>query len=397
MKKICPVNKCTGCEACFNTCTHSAITMLPDSSGYKYPVIDEGRCTNCGLCQKFCPSLTFHLRYYPIQNLAVTTKDEEETLSCASGGAATLLSRTIISQGGVVYGCDGNDIRNVHHIRISSLKEVELLKGSKYVQSAINNVYRQVREDLRSGIKVLFVGTPCQVAGLYGFLKYKTYENLFTADLVCHGVPSQQMLNDNIDLYTDVKGNECKVHFRDKVRQSVNTKCNAIYRITYGWFFQNQPYVDKPIFRPYKKDPYMLGFISGLTIRPNCYECRYASVARVADLTLSDYWGLADNAGFDIGKGVSNILVNTFKGQMLWNEIKEDAVYKERPLMEAIRGNGQLLAPSPRHPEHDRFVRIYPSAGFKQAIDKCSKNYLKKQRMKEVIAIIRKFSTRIIR
>ena len=320
-----------------------------------------------------------------------------DTLSCASGGAATLLSRSIIHQGGVVYGCDGNDIRNVHHTRISTLEEVELLKGSKYVQSAINDVYRLVREDLRYGIKVLFIGTPCQIAGLYGFLKYKVYENLFTADLVCHGVPSQQMLNDNIDLYTAIKGDECKVRFRDKVRIELNTKRNAIYRITYGWFFQNQPYVEELLFRSYKKDPYMLGFISGLTFRPNCYECRYASVARVADVTLSDYWGLADNAGFEKGKGVSNILVNTLQGQNLWNQVKKDAKYKERPLMEAIRGNGQLLAPSTRHPEHDRFVELYPSIGFKEAINECSKSYLKKQKVKEMITAIKSVVRKLVR
>lgn len=397
MKEICPINKCTGCEACFNVCAHSAIIMQPDSSGYKYPVIDESRCKDCGLCLKSCPSLTLHLRHYPIQNLAVTTKDEYETLSCASGGAATLLSRSVINLGGVVYGCDGSDIRNVHHTRISSLEEVELLKGSKYVQSAINDVYLQIREDLHSGIKVLFIGTPCQVAGLYGFLRYKVYDNLFTADLVCHGVPSQQMLNDNIDLYTQVKGDECRVRFRDKMRQGVNAKRNAIYRITYGWFFQNQPYVGKPIFRTYKKDPYMLGFISGLTFRPNCYECRYASIARVADLTLSDYWGLADNVGFEKGKGVSNILINTAQGQLLWNQTKENAIYKERPLMEAVRGNGQLLAPSSRHPEHERFVRIYPSIGFKEAINECSKSYLKKQRIKSMIAGVKKILHRVVR
>lgn len=397
MKEICPINKCTGCEACSNGCAHSAITMQPDSSGYKYPVIDESRCTDCGLCQKFCPSLTLHLRHYPMQSLAVTTKDEAETLSCASGGAATLLSRSIIQQCGVVYGCNGNDIRNVHHTRISTMEDIDLLKGSKYVQSAINNTYRQVRDDLRSGIKVLFIGTPCQVAGLYGFLRYKEYKNLFTADLVCHGVPSQQMLNDNIDLYTVKKGDECRVSFREKVCQCVNTKHNTMYSITYGWFFQKQPYVSDTLFRPYKKDPYMLGFISGLTFRPNCYECRYASAARVADLTLSDYWGLADNAGFEKGKGVSNILVNTLQGQILWNQTKVDAIYKERPLIEAICGNGQLLAPSSRHPEHNRFVKLYPSIGFREAVEVCSKSYLRSQRMRSLIIGMKVILKRIVK
>lgn len=255
MKEICPKNKCTGCEACANVCAHTAITMKPDYSGYKYPSVDINKCTDCGTCQKICPLLSLNQRYYPLESLAVTTKHELDTLSSASGGAASLLSRVIIRRGGVVYGCDGTDIRNVHHTRISTLDGIERLKGSKYVQSAINDIYRQIKVDLKNGLEVLFIGTPCQVAGLLGFLRYKTYENLYTVDLVCHGVPSQKMLNDNIDLYTKTNGDECRVHFREKLRKSSRAKHNAIYRITYGWFFQNQPYVSEPIFLPYQKDP----------------------------------------------------------------------------------------------------------------------------------------------
>lgn len=396
MKEICPKNKCTGCEACANVCAHMAITMKPDSSGYKYPSIDINKCVDCGICQKLCPSLSLNQRYYPLTSLAVTTKQESDTLSSASGGAASLLSREVIRQGGVVYGCDGTNIRDVHHTRISTLEGVEQLKGSKYVQSAINDIYRQIRTDLLAGIKVLFIGTPCQVAGLFGFLRYKIYENLYTVDLVCHGVPSQQMLNDNIDYYTENKGDSCRVHFREKLIKGIDAKNNSIYRIIFGWFFQNELCMTKPIFRSYKEDPYMLGFISGLTFRPNCYECRYASVARIADLTLSDYWGLSNNVGFDKGKGVSNILINTLHGQTLWNQSKADAVYVERPLVEAIRGNGQLLAPSMCHAEHERFVRLYPSIGFKAAIEQCSKQYLRKLKIREILINLKKFVKSIL-
>lgn len=396
MIEICPKNNCTGCSACANVCAHAAISMQPDVCGYVYPMVDVDKCTDCGLCQQSCPSLTLNTRYYPLQNLAVTTRDESDTLSCASGGAATLLSRVIVRQGGVVYGCNGTDIRNVHHIRVDNLDGIEQLKGSKYVQSAINNVYQQIRKDLHDGVKVLFIGTPCQVAGLYGFLHYKQYDKLFTADLVCHGVPSQKMLIDNIDLYTEIKGDECRVRFRNKVAEGASSKRNARYRITYGWFFENQPYVIAPIFKSWKKDPYMLGFISGLTLRPNCYECRYASIARVADFTLSDYWGLSKDAGFEKGKGVSNIIINTNEGKLLWEQLKNETVFKERPLMEALRGNGQLMCPSGRHPEHDRFVQLYPQKGFKNAVAECSKNYLLKMRMNDYINDCKRLAVRII-
>ena len=397
MEDICPINKCTGCGACAQVCAHSAITLQPDACGYMYPLVEEEKCANCGLCQKSCPSLSFNERHYPINSLAVTCKSEEETLSCASGGAATLLSIAVIKQGGVVYGCDGTDIRNVHHVRVDRVDELKCLKGSKYVQSFMGDTYKNIKADLQVGLKVFFIGTPCQVAGLYGFLHYKVYENLYTADLVCHGVPSQQMLNDNIDLYTENKGDECIIRFREKLLQRVKSKRDAVYRITYGWFFQNQPYVKAPLFRPYKEDPYMLGFISGLTFRPNCYECRYASVARVADLTLSDFWGLSENAGFDKGKGVSNILVNTNQGQKLWDITKTDTIFKERSLMESVNGNGQLNTPSMRHPEHDRFVSLYPKVGFEKAVRDCSITYLEKEKIRTVVKSLLSFAKKVIR
>lgn len=391
MKEICPRNKCTGCGACVNSCTHSAVTLQPDPCGYMYPIINQDACVDCGLCQMSCPSVKLQTLRYPLQSLAVTCKTEEETLSCASGGAATLLSGTIIKSGGVVYGCDGTDIRNVHHVRIDTIEGLERLKGSKYVQSFIGDAYIQVKKDLKNGIKVLFIGTPCQVAGLHGFLRGKTYDNLFTADLVCHGVASQKMLNDNIDLYSQNQGDECRLKFREKIAQGVTSKRDASYRITYGWFFQNHPYVKAETQIPYHKDPYMLGFISGLTFRPNCYECRYACIARVSDLTLSDYWGLSTDAGFDKGKGVSNILVNTQQGQRLWEMAKTSTIFKERDIIEALRGNGQLQAPSPRHPEHNVFEDLYPRIGFRNAVSKCSKKYLLRLHMKKLLSDFRKF------
>lgn len=379
MEQVCPQKKCTGCAACVSACPKQAISFNPDSCGYYYPQINRSSCINCGLCRKVCPSVTLQHLDYPIDNLAVTAKKEEDVLSCASGGAATILSNTVLANGGIVYGCDGSDIRNVHHVRIDSISELWRLKGSKYVQSYTGDIYNKVKSDLKQNLKVLFIGTPCQVAGLKGFLQGKHMDLLVTADLVCHGVPSQQMLNDNIDLYTKEKGESCEVHFREKVARRANVKCDAGYRITYGWFFQNQPYVGAARNSvPFHKDPYMLGFISGLTFRPNCYECRYACIARCSDLTLSDYWGLAKDAGFDNGKGVSNILVNTKKGEELWNMAKSNAIFEQRDIVEALRGNGQLQAPSSRHSQHDRFANLYPQIGFKKAVSICSRWYLVK-------------------
>ena len=386
---ISTVKHCVGCMACADRCPKSCIHSYEDTLGHRYPNVNATQCIDCGACLKVCPAENPPLLHEPLKVVAAWRTDEKLREQSSSGGIASALAEEMIAHGGSVYGCAFVPPFSFRHIRCTTKEELHSLRGSKYVQSAINDIYRQIKVDLKNGLEVLFIGTPCQVAGLLGFLGYKTYENLYTVDLVCHGVPSQQMLNDNIDLYTKAKGEECRVHFREKLRESSRAKRNAIYRITFGWFFQNQPYVSEPIFLPYQKDPYMLGFISGLTFRPNCYECRYASVARVADLTLSDYWGLSKNAGFDKGKGVSNILVNTGQGRLLWNLIKNESIYQERPLLESVWGNGQLKAPSVRHPEHERFVLLYSNLGFKTAVEECSRRYLKKMKQKKVLETIK--------
>lgn len=201
MDNICPIEKCTGCQACYNTCKHGAIKMMPDGCGFIYPMIDNDECINCGLCKRSCPVNEKTLLLYPQSCYAATLKSDADLYASASGGAATAFMRTVISDGGVVYGCTGEDVYNVHHVRIDSLSDIDRLRGSKYVQSQIGDAYIKVKKDLKEEKPVLFIGTPCQIAGLQAFLR-KDYTNLITVDLVCHGVPSQKMLNENIHYYT---------------------------------------------------------------------------------------------------------------------------------------------------------------------------------------------------
>lgn len=371
MTEICKQKECTGCAACFNSCNHGAITMEPDECGYLYPSINQEKCIDCGLCKKACPVNSLQQLLYPIDSIAATVVNDEELIKCASGGIATLLSHIIIKYGGVVYGCDGTDIRNVHHERKETFESLNDLKGSKYVQSSIGTSYKMIKKDLLCGRKVLFLGTPCQVAGLYGYLQGKKYENLITVDLVCHGVPSQKMLSDNLNCYSKEE-DFVDVKFREKW---VNPKNESESRIKYCWNMKISKTQDIVKVSP-MRDPFMIGFLSCLTIRENCYTCRYACIARVADITLSDYWGLSDNSQFDKGKGVSNVLINTEKGLKLWNECSENAKWERRTIVEALSGNGQLQAPSARHPKHEKFVKIYPVVGFKAAVKKCSYKFL---------------------
>lgn len=385
MKEICLKDKCTGCLACFNICGKGALKISEDACGYIYPQIDQNLCVDCGLCAKVCPVNKKVTLRYPLKCYAATVQSDDELATCASGGMATELSRSIIEKGGIVYGCTGKNIRYVHHIRVDKAEELEYLKGSKYVQSYIGDTYTKVKNDLQSGKNVLFIGTPCQVAGLQGYLRQKDYPNLLTVDLVCHGVPSQKMLNDNINLYCN-KDDEISVFFRRK-EQNVS-KCNAKRGITYGWFYKtNHMRTFNRV--KYYKDPYMFGFLSPLILRSSCYICRYANISRCSDFTLGDFWGLGMDAGFIKGKGVSAVLVNTEKAEKVWTEVSKHCFFVQRDIVEAQKGNGQLQVPSQKHKNYDYFISQYPKVGLKKAIYSSLKKDLKKIRFNNLKCFVK--------
>ncbi len=197
MKEICPTELCTGCSACYSACKAKAITMQKDKYGFEYPEIDPSICLDCGLCKKVCPNNKKLIKTQCISSYVCHAKEEQEQLTSTSGGVASVITRYIIKKGGVVYGCSAQYNMDIKHIRINNENEIDKLKGSKYVQSHIGDIYKNVKNDLLNNKLTLFIGTPCQVAGLKSFLR-KEYENLVTIDFVCHGVPSIQYLKDSI-------------------------------------------------------------------------------------------------------------------------------------------------------------------------------------------------------
>lgn len=365
MEEICQKEKCTGCAACFNSCSKGAITMTEDACGYIHPYINQKLCVDCRMCAKVCPVNTKVILRYPQDCYAATVKDSDELMSCSSGGIATELSRYVIKNGGIVYGCTGIDIRKVHHIRVDKLEDIELLKGSKYVQSFIGEVYKNVKKDLQVGHLVLFIGTPCQVAGLLGFLRQKDYPNLITADLVCHGVPSQKMLNDNISLYCKEK-EKISVWFRKKENFKSDVKC----KIKFGWFYQTDQ-MKTPREIVSTKDPYMFGFLAPLTFRSSCYICRYANISRCSDFTFGDFWGLGLDVDFVKGKGVSLVLLNTDKAINVWHKVSKYCICVQRDIVEAQKGNGQLQVPSKKHRKYNKFIYLYSKTDFKYSVNSC--------------------------
>lgn len=361
MVDICDKSLCTGCHACINICGQKAISMQPDSLGFLYPQIDASLCVDCGLCVKVCPVNHPPKAVYPAQVYAVQSADMADLMSSTSGGAASVFSQYMISQGGVVYGCSGSDITHICHKRIENHSDLHQLKGSKYVQSNIGSVFQQVRSDLKSGRKVLFIGTPCQVAGLKNFLR-KDYENLITVDLVCHGVPSQQLLLD------EIQRNKIDVH-NDSI--AFRRKGESVKDLKYGIYVKRDNYLVYA--KDYPRGHYIMGFMTGLFLRNSCYSCHWASPNRCSDITIGDFWGLGNlyNAKMDKGRGMSEVLLNTKKGISYFEVCKKFCYFENRNLQEAIDGNGRFKHPSERHPLYYQFQQLYTKKGFTESCRKC--------------------------
>lgn len=385
-KYICPQNECTGCMACINICNHSAIEIIKNEIGFDYPMINEEICINCGLCYKVCPQLINRNLHYPKKCYAAALNNKKELLTCASGGVATALSEYYLNNDGIVVGCSGEDMRNVQHKIVKSTKELNALKGSKYVQSRISSVlFKQVREELKKGTEVLFIGTGCQVAGLQNFL-IKKYENLLTIDLVCHGVPSQKMLNDDMDLYSGIIDKTVK--FREKMLIKRIPEADDTHVIRYGLSAMQTTRSgkkEKRIWIPWYKDPYLGAFMDCINFRSACYGCLYARPERQSDLTICDYWGLGKDSKLYNESGVSAVLVNSVKGGSLFSKLESILIFEERPIIEAINGNGQLRHPSTLNPKREEYINDYLKRGIRSAYRNSSYSSMRRKYLNTII------------
>ena len=366
MKQVCDINKCTGCSACMQICPKKCIKMLPDKQGHIISVIDEQQCINCEQCVKTCPVNNPPAFNYPKQCYAAWAKNEDVRTSCASGGISTLLSEYIINNGGIVYGCASLKELKFKHIRIDNIKDLELLKGSKYVYSNCEYVYKNIKQDLSDNKKVLFIGTPCQNAGILNYIGEN--KNLYTVNLICHGVPSQQMLKENISNKIDIS-NISSVSFREN--NDFKIKCNDLEKrtITICDFSKIR-----------WENCYYEGFFRQLTFRKSCYSCLFAKSRRIGDITLGDFWGIGKKEKFEHStkNGCSVCLINTDKGQNIFNNIKDNVEYYERNVNEAVEGNDQLRYPSKKGYNKIFFDFLYPKISFDKAIlISCFERFLK--------------------
>lgn len=324
---------CCGCYACYNICPKECITMESDNEGFWYPKIDKNKCINCNLCKKICPIINKpDGSLYEKKSYALFNKNEKIRLESSSGGIFSILAEYVINNHGSVYGAAFDEDFNVKHIKITSLQDIELLRGSKYVQSKINDIFKSIKFNLKNNKIVLFTGTPCQIAGLQSFLQ-KKYDNLILMDIVCHGVPSplvwQQYIN---ELEQNYKQNIKSIYFRDK---------------STGWKKYSVKFLfDKDEYKNFGfKDIYMKGFLNDIYLRPSCYNCNFKGIERVSDITVADFWGIEKVLPeLDDDKGTSLIVIHSKKGKQLFDKLSEKMISNDVNLNEAIKYNPSMIS-----------------------------------------------------
>lgn len=370
MKEICNTSICTGCAACMNRCPKQCINMREDKKlGHLYPQIDNDKCIDCGACVKVCPANHALELRTPITAYAGWDKSEKEYISSTSGGAASAFARYIIRQGGVVYGCAMLPDIKVNHVRIDTLDDIAKLKGSKYVQSTIGMIYKNVREDLRKGKKVLFIGTPCQVAGVKSFIGEKMGENLYTTDLICHGTPPLAYLRKHILKKTKGVAPD-EIFFR-----------KGAYLLLL--LLDGKELYRSSLFEQRYQDTYYNTFFDGFSYRESCHTCRYAQPQRVSDVTIGDFWGLRDDLPLEHPHGCSVLLPITEKGKELIEGIRQEFNLYERTVEEAVNGNDQLRHPKEKDFRITMFMILFPLLGIGIAyrlcvMDRIAKYYIRK-------------------
>ncbi len=350
--ELCNEIDCTQCFACAKSCPKNCIQKKEVNGGFFIPSIDRKKCIECGKCVRSCHVLTGNKeKLKPLKVYAAWNNNDVIRKKSSSGGVFSSLSEVIFKLGGIVVGAAYDEFLKVEHILVSNKEELDKLRGSKYIQSQVSDVYPKVKQALEEGLYILFTGTPCQVAGLYSFLK-KDYEKLYTCDLICHGVPSQ-------------KAFEC---YLSSIGTNIINNSEFKFRYTEGWGYQ-MSYNGKNI--PISKSFYMKAFTKGYMFMEACYRCEYATPNRVSDITIADFWDIGKFVPFkhSTRKGVSMVLINNEKGKGLFKKCN-DLISEERTLAEAIQCNYNLSSPSKRPLERNTFYNDLENMKSEDLVDK---------------------------
>lgn len=354
-------SNCCGCHACFSKCPKNAIEMIEDEKGFKYPQIDKEKCINCGLCDKVCPILSNKTKTNTPKAYACINNNEQIRIQSTSGGIFTLLAESIINKNGVVFGASFNDDFLVNHTYVDKINDLYKFRGSKYVQSSINDSYKKAKEFLDADRYVLFTGTPCQIEGLINYLG-KEYEKLYLQDIICHGVPSPKVWKK----YKEYKEKQFdaslnKMNFRDKSAEGWNK-----YHLKMQ--FNNENSYDII----HGNDSYMKAFLGHLSLRESCTSCKFKKENRLSDITLADFWGINNiKPEMNDEKGTSLVIVNSEKGRALFELIKGSIKFEEVDFKEAIKYNPSMVRVSSKCDNSDKFFAGLDAEDFDELVKGC--------------------------
>lgn len=365
---------CCGCAACADICPCNAISMT-GKDGFDYPEINEELCVECGLCEKVCV-FAKNEPAKSCQQAAYACKNKESVrMKSSSGGIFTALSDEMLGKGGVVYGACFDGTMVLRHKRAATSAQRDAMRGSKYIQSDMAGVHRQVKEDVKANVPVLFVGTPCQVAGLKSFLG-RDYENLLTVDVICHGVPSPELWRQFVD-YINEKYDANMAHYAFRNKQVSWRRYSPVVCFDDG----------RVIGENKDTGAFVELFRYDVCMRPSCAVCPYASMDRQGDITIGDFWGIEKvQPQMDDGKGVSAVLVNTEKGVLAMKAAENDLELTACTPEQISAGQPNLHRPSQPSNKAAAFQQDWKSMPFEGLLKKYTRVGFKRR----VIDLIKK-------
>lgn len=384
MINITDKSQCTGCTACYNICGHDAISMKFDESGHIYPVVDPSKCTDCGLCEKVCPLL--HKEKLPtdehledLQVKAIYNRDAAARSRSTSGGTFSLLAEYVIAQGGIVCAARFDEHYHIHHAFFESMDDIDPFRGSKYAQSNLSHVFRQIKTYLKSR-PVLFIGSPCQVAGLKSYL-IKEYDNLYTCDFICMSISSGKMWDEYIADYQS-RHTIKRIFFKDKRNGWHKGDWRMLIEDSRGEQLCSA-----------NDNPYFWAYLQHYSARPSCFDCAVRHCRHVSDFTIADCWGIDKvNPSFDDNKGCTTLILQSEKSKVVFEAIKDKANYTDFGIQNVRQYNKHIEEQAFKPKDYDLFCRAYKQYGFMQAIapfwnrrNKTSVLYRVKQYIKKII------------
>jgi coenzyme F420-reducing hydrogenase beta subunit len=363
---------CCGCLACVETCPFGALHPSRDKYGFTIPAVDDTLCIGCGKCMQVCPYHNSFSSNKKPKTFAAVHRDDAVVLNSSSGGVFTALAEAVLSEGGVVYGATMDADFLIHHIRIGNIEAVDKLRKSKYVQSSMIDVFQPIKEDLDRNIPVLFAGTPCQVASILSYVG-ENKPKLITVDVVCHGVPNQQLFSDYLKCLEEKEGKIHSYGFRSKQHRYDGMTWYSSYTSDRGKRTFNWP-----------EDSYNYLYMKGLIYRDSCYTCPFSKKERISDITLCDFWGWSNfhSDVFKSGEAVSGIIVSTDHGEKLINSLQDKLILVESRYEDLLQHNKSIYTHENSEAQNKRIQVLddWTNNGY-QYVDKI----FKKKHMKQIL------------